>query len=224
MTQKEINVTKISFPEIVLQTRDAHKLRGYFGSVFKEHSTLLHNHFDDGSLRYSYPLIQYKVIQHTPTLVAVEEGANLLTQLFLKMKEIKISGEKYPVNSKNIENKKIVCGYSDELLDYHFQTLWMALNQNNFREYQKLNESEKPRMLKQILVGNILSLFKGLDIHLSSAERLMATVRIKEKQTRFKDQSMLAFEGGFTINAMLPPFLGLGKAVSRGFGTIENNK
>jgi hypothetical protein len=32
---------------------------------------------------------------------------------------------------------------------------------------------------------------------------------------------MIAFEGMFEINAMLPDWIGLGKQVSRGFGTIQ---
>ncbi len=58
----QIQTTTIRFPEIQLQARDAHKLRGYFGNLFKEHSPLLHNHFEDGSLRYKYSLVQYKII------------------------------------------------------------------------------------------------------------------------------------------------------------------
>ena len=58
----QITQTIIKFPEISLKTRDAHKLRGYFGNIFKEHSPLLHNHFEDGTNRYAYPLVQYKVI------------------------------------------------------------------------------------------------------------------------------------------------------------------
>ena len=58
----KITQTIIQFPDIRLQTRDAHKLRGYFGNLFKEQSPLLHNHFQDGSTRYAYPLVQYKVI------------------------------------------------------------------------------------------------------------------------------------------------------------------
>lgn len=58
----QIIQTIIKFPEINLQTRDAHKLRGYFGNVFKEHSPLLHNHFEDGKNRYAYPLKHKKGI------------------------------------------------------------------------------------------------------------------------------------------------------------------
>ena len=74
-----IQTVIIQFPEITLKTRDAHKLRGYFGNLFKEYSPLLHNHYETGELRYKYPLVQYKVLDKVPTLVAIKEGAQLLT-------------------------------------------------------------------------------------------------------------------------------------------------
>ena len=80
-----INQTLIRFPEIALATRDAHKLRGFFGDLFREHSPLLHNHFEDGSLRYAYPLVQYKVIDGVPMLVGFGEGSRLLIELFIKI-------------------------------------------------------------------------------------------------------------------------------------------
>ena len=80
-----IPLTLIRFPGIHLETRDAHKLRGYFGNLFKEHSPLLHNHFEDGQLRYKYPLVHYKVIQEVPMLVGLNEGAALLTELVLSL-------------------------------------------------------------------------------------------------------------------------------------------
>jgi len=86
--------TIIRFPEIKLRTRDAHKLRGYFGNLFKEKSELLHNHMGNGKLRYAYPQVQYKVIERTPYLVGVQEGAELLGELFLKIKELDIGGRK----------------------------------------------------------------------------------------------------------------------------------
>jgi len=86
-----IHQTIIRFPEINLETRDAHKLRGYFGSLFQEHSPLLHNHLETGENAYRYPLVQYKVIAGVPTLVGLNEGADLLIGLFLKIKESGVS-------------------------------------------------------------------------------------------------------------------------------------
>lgn len=216
----QINITKIAFPELQLQTRDAHKLRGYFGNLFKEYSPLLHNHYDTGEYRYSYPLVQYKVLQGVPTLIALEEGADLLSKLFLKIKELELDGQKYAINNKNIENVNKDTGYCDALHEYHFATLWMGLNQDNFRKYRNAGKKEQETMLSKILVGNVLSFFKSIGLRLSDNQRLMAKTELTEKETRFKDQKMIAFTGKFVINAKLPEGIGLGKGVSRGFGTI----
>lgn len=223
-TTQKLQICRIRFPEIKLQTRDAHKLRGYFGNLFKEHSPLLHNHYEGGGFRYKYPEIQYKVLDTIPTLVGIGEGAALLPQLFLKIKEIDLDGRRYEVNAKNIELTAEETGYSRNLEEYQFQTLWMALNQKNYPKYQKLdNEADKQEMLNAILVGHILSFFRNTGIELDANERLMAKVDLREKSTNFKEKKMVAFSGKFIVNAHLPDEIGLGKSVSRGFGTIKRN-
>lgn len=215
----QLHQTIIKFPEIELKTRDAHKLRGYFGNFFKEHSPLLHNHFEDGSLRYAYPLVQYKVIENTPYLVGLAEGAKLLIELFLKIKQIDLEGVHYPILSKNITNKIFELNNTNELFEYRFVTLWMALNENNYRKYIKNSQEEK--LLRTILTGNILSFYKGIGYW--TKQEILLKTRLEERKTKFKDQSMLAFSGSFVCNATLPDYIGLGKAVSRGFGTILLN-
>ena len=211
--------TIIRFPEINLKTRDAHKLRGFFGNLFQEYSPLLHNHYDDGKVRYAYPLVQYKVIDKVPLLTGFGEGSRLLIELFLKIKYLDIEKSRYEINSKNISN--VINDLSDfsRLYEYRFKTLWMALNQKNFVEYIKLkSDEEKATFLNKQLQNNILSFYKGVGYRVD--ERIMVKGHFKEKTTKFKDKSMLAFEGGFVSNAPLPDFAGLGKAVSRGFGTV----
>lgn len=222
MSIKTLHVTRIRFPDIQLQTRDAHKLRGYFGSLFKEHSPLLHNHYDSGQLRYRYPLIQYKVIDKVPMLIGIEEGAELLPQLFLKIQELDIDGKTYPVNAKNIETGKEEVGFTDELKEYQFKTLWMALNQKNHQKYIQLKtKEEKEKLLNRLIIGNILGFYSNIKLQLSPEERLFAKVDIQEKSTKFKGKEMLAFSGSFVVNALLPNAIGLGKSVARGFGTVE---
>lgn len=216
----QIQQTIIKFPDIHLHTRDAHKLRGYFGNLFKEKSPLLHNHFESGKNRYAYPLVQYKVIENIPQLVGLNEGAKLLIELFLKIKEIKIEDQIFPIYSKNISNSLLEIGLNDQLIEYRFETLWMALNQNNFSKYISLiNNQEKESFLTKILIGNILSFFKYMNF--SVAERIYVKLKFNEKETAFKNNRMIAFTGSFTTNVLLPDLIGLGKAVSRGFGTIK---
>ena len=221
-TTQNLQICRIKFPEIKLQTRDAHKLRGYFGNLFKQHSPILHNHYEDGRIRYKYPTIQYKVLQNTPTLIGINEGATLLPKLFLKINELDINGKKYDITSKNIAVQNEQAGYSEQLHEYTFTTLWMALNQANYPRYLALETTkEKEAMLNAVLVGHILSFFRNMDIELSASERLMVKTNLQEKSTKFKENKMMAFTGSFIVNAELPEEIGLGKAVSRGFGSIR---
>lgn len=221
-TTKTINITRIKFPEIQLKTRDAHKLRGYFGNLFKEHSPLLHNHYENGKFRYKYPLVQYKVVNKIPMLIGIEEGAELLPQLFLDIKEINIDNKSYKIDSKNIESQHIATGFSHSLKEYQFETLWMALNQKNYTKYHKLNDKkEKQDMINSILIGHVLNFFRNIELELQPSERLMAKTSVRDKTTQFKNQKMIAFNGSFIINAQLPNLIGLGKSVARGFGTIK---
>ncbi len=214
-----LHLTTIRFPEIALATRDAHKLRGYFGQLFRQHSPLLHNHYEDGSSRYAYPVVQYKVLDRVPTLVGINEGAGLLVKLFLKVQELDIEGRVYPVRQKNIESRQVTAGVNGDLYAYRFSTLWMALNQENYLRYQHYEDTARQEQLKSILRQNILSFYKGIGYWAS--EQILASVRVQQRETLFKNQTMLAFTGTFTTNAVLPEGIGLGKAVSRGFGTVQ---
>lgn len=215
----KLSQTIIRFPEIQLRTRDAHKLRGYFGNLFKEKSELLHNHMGNGKLRYDYPQVQYKVIDRTPMLVAVKDGAELLPELFLKIKELKIGQEVIPVHQKNIEAKQLEIGATEDLREFQFQTLWMSLNQKNHQRYENSDPEKQKKLLERILIGNFLSFFKGMDHFIE--EQIEVDAKFQEKQTRFKNNIMVAFEGSFKTNLVLPDFIGLGKSVARGFGTIK---
>lgn len=215
----QITQTTIHFPNIRLQARDAHKLRGYFGNLFQEHSPLLHNHYQDGTSRYAYPLVQYKVIEHVPVLLGLQEGANLLAALFLKIRGIDIEGEQIPVLAKNIQKKVYDLEVNKQLYNYSFKTYWMALNQDNHKKYILLEPTQKPWFLNHLLQNNILSFYKGVSFRTS--EQILVTSDLEERVSQFKNKPMIVFSGRFTTNAFLPELVGVGKSVSRGFGAVS---
>lgn len=221
----EIPITTITFPEIPLRVRDGHKLRGYFGSVFQEHSELLHNHFADGRSQYRYSLVQYKVLRRVPTLVGMGPAAELLVELFLKMKTLSIDGHTYSILSKNISHQLCPMGLDDELHNYRFDTLWLGLNQKNYSLYREASPQEQQSILKRTLTANILTFFDAAGLFLGPEQRLMVKLRVSEPiVTQLKNTKLLGFGGSFTTNALLPDRIGLGKSVSRGFGAINRTE
>ena len=122
-----LKITHLTFPDLRLAVRDAHKLRGYFGRVFQEYSPLLHNHLENGGVRYGYPLVQYKVIDGIPMLLGINEGATLLLDLFLRIKVIDINERSYALRTKNLECQEAEITYSEKLWRYRFATLFMPL-------------------------------------------------------------------------------------------------
>lgn len=217
----EIPLTTITFPEIALRVRDGHKLRGYFGNVFKEHSELLHNHFADGRAQYRYSLVQYKVLGRVPTLVGMGEAAGLLVELFLKMKTLDIDGHTYAIQSKHISHQQATIGLSDDLHSYRFETLWLGLNQKNYAEYRNASAEEQHAILKRTLTANILTLCEAAELNLTKDQKIMVKLNATNPTvTQLKNTKLLGFGGTFTTNALLPNHLGLGKSVSRGFGSV----
>ncbi len=218
-TKDSIHHLQLQFPEIKLPVRAAKDLRGYFGTMFQDHSTLLHNHFEDGNPIYRYPQVQYKVIKGIPTLIGLQDGARLLMKLFLQIQQLNIQGVIYPVLNKNINSWNTEIGVYNELYEYRFQALWMPLNKDNYQRYRAArNWEEKRGILTEVLTGNIISFFKGVSYTVRADIMLMPNV--EQHATHFKGRKMVAFKGGFTTNALLPNYIGLGKAVARGFGTI----
>lgn len=214
-----IHTTTIRFPELKLHPSAGHKLRGYFGNLFKERSPLLHNHLADGHTVYRYPLVQYKIIDQVPILLGLREGGHLLAELFLKMQEVKLDQQVYPLYAKNITTCQSPVGVAPHtLFEYSFKTLWMCLNDRNYARYMQASPTEQATLLQKIWIGNVLSFFKGVD-HQES-QQILARLHTNSQTTQFKNQTMLAFSGKVVSNVALPAYVGLGKSVARGYGAM----
>ena len=221
-TQTEITVATLILDSVKLPPTLIPKLRGYIGWKFKEFDKV-HNHdAETGKDIYRYPLYQFKLIEGKPAVICVTvEAAMPISEMFMEMTSIKIDGVDIPIHEKNLLISKTVAGYSEKPIAYRFGSPWIGLNQRNYAEYAKtVSLGEKRSVLNRALVGNILSLAKGLGVWLNKNETIRADTALSEKPVKLKDNAMMGFTGEFEVNFHIPEYLGIGKSVSRGFGTV----
>ncbi len=218
-TELDITEYRLRF-ERPLVPGEATHLRGFFGSAFAEEQ-LLHHHRMDGSLVYDYPRVQFKVLDRTAYLIGLAAGADLVTRLWGEVDQARIGEETMPVLEAGLVRRWETLGETTHSIAYHFQTPWMGLNQENHRQYRAIaSQDERRALVERILVGNCLSLAKAFG-HRVTARLTADARRLRPRPTRLKGIEMLAFLGTFRVNFHLPDHIGIGKSVSRGFGTVE---
>ena len=194
------------------------KLVGY------EHISF-HNHLSDSKVTYAYPLVQYKIKNGKASFSFIANGVEDARTFFLQNNwEIEISGRKIKLEIDTFQLRNGVFDIGDALKLYRVKQ-WMPLNQENFKRYVLLKTvDEKINMLEGILIGNILSMGKSLEWHITDKIQLKIVEVFDEKKVTFKKNSVMTFDVLIQSNVILPNNIGLGKGVSHGFGIIEKTK
>lgn len=196
----------------------AEKLRGYIGNKFPEH-LVLHHHLEGTQYLYTYPLVQYKVIEGIPSILGIEEGADVLNDISGEMEELSLGKSHYHLEQITT-HQKIYEIKPRKQAQYKFITPWIGLNSENYQMYNKMHDwSEKKLFLNKKIVGNILSMCKGLGIIVN--RKLYVHSRLDPQIISFKGLKLMGFTGEFRVNFQIPDFFGLGKGVSQGSGTLK---
>ena len=214
---------KIDTTLLILKTnkkvkQEPSKFRGYIGREFEKYP-ILHNHYGEGKFLYSYPLVQYQIIDGQASILGIEEGAEILKEIYPKITELKLGDSYYKVEDHLLFDKEYDVNATNEEIQYKFVNPWLALNTENFQKYNQIKDwKERKIMLNKILVGNILSMSKGLGIIVN--KRIHVKSNLERCPTEYKAVNMLGFTGEFKVNFKIPDFFGFGKGVSQGFGTV----
>jgi hypothetical protein len=200
-----------------VKTKD---LRGAVCNLYPE-ERLLHQHCEDRKVDYHHPLVQYKIINGECLLVGSKDGAELLANLELATKTLCLGHENYNILTTELEFHHISIKTTETVQSYSFLTPWLALNEKNYEKYQRLGSwGRKKELLEKILIGNIISMSKSLGYTVPAP--IEANIQnLKEVPAFLKGTPMLGFLGTFSVNFEIPDYWGIGKSVSRGFGTIK---
>ena len=200
------------------------KLRGFFARRFDSY-LLLHHHLENNKLLYQYPRIQYKEIESKKMILGLAEGVDVLQNIYNQCDYIELGSSRYRIYEKEILIKEELFNITKEIhntLTYRFVTPWFALNEENYKRYKDYSYKERSIQLKSILIQNVLSMAKTFNYFVN--EKIFVNIDLKETKIEFKGKPIIGFLGNFGINFYLPDLIGLGKSVSRGFGTIKQLK
>lgn len=204
-----------------VQSRDVPKIRGYLAGRFPQYLEL-HNHLGKDKFNYGYPVIQYKSIGGVPNIIAINDASKILIDIFYDVKEIDMKDKVMSILEKGYVLKTMELGAAEGLIEYEFLTPWIALNQENYGKYARSGEDERVEILKKVLTGNLLSMAKGLECWVDKP--LEVLIKLKPVEVNYKDRKMVGFKGRFMTNFVIPDYLGVGKSVARGFGTVVRVK
>lgn len=198
--------------------------RGAVLSSMNDADTLFHNHHGD-MLRYGYPLIQYKMVDGRAALFCLDAGVEAVGQYLVGASYRLMMGRRVVnVRIDRVESWLPTYQLTDAVCSYRLRS-WLPFNETNYETYLAVHSVvERTMFLERILTGNILSMLKGVGVHLDEHLHVSIT-HISEPYTRhYKQVALMAFDVSFECNLELPPYVGVGRHVSVGFGTLAPQK
>jgi hypothetical protein len=213
-------ILKLKFDRSLDRKVKTKDLRGAVSNLYPE-ERLLHQHREDGKVDYHNPLVQYKIINGECLIVGFKDGGELLANLELVTKTLFLGCENYTILTTDLEFHHISIKITETVQFYSFLTPWLALNEKNYEKYQRLGAwGKRKELLEKVLIGNIISMSKSLGYTVPAP--IEANIHnLNEVKTSLKGTPMLGFLGNFSVNFEIPDYWGIGKSVSRGFGTVK---
>lgn len=195
--------------------------RGAVIASLEKKDILFHNH-DEDKFRYAYPLIQYKRIHKKAAVMGVDKGIEVISQL------LSVRDFNFQIGNEQVEMRvEAVNAYNNEIMltenaDCHYRLRsWLPLNSENYKQYQDSESMvERIQILERVLVGNILSFLKGVDIYLEEQISLHITDITGQRTVTYKNVKLMAFDIEFKTNIQLPQYIGIGKNASVGCGLL----
>ncbi|MBN2662003.1 MAG: hypothetical protein JXR68_00010 [Bacteroidales bacterium] len=218
---KKIRILEINFsPEI--RGNQISAFRGSVADKVGDNSVLFHNHTQEGFI-HNYPYIQYKRIQKRASIICVEQGVDEIYKLFNQPNwNLNLNGEEFEMKIEKLNVNSFNLNVWDKFFSYRIFN-WMALNQENHKKFRSTDSlTERVQILENILAANILSFAKGVDWILEEDKKIEIKITniLGEKLSKYKNLPHVTFDVEFKTNVFIPQHIGLGKAVSHGYGVV----
>lgn len=197
------------------------ELRGAVIKATGAQSLFFHNH-EGEKLRYAYPLVQYKRIGGKAAIVFVGDGVEAAADYFKSNTvEAMLGARPVRLELEHADAHVTTVNTWDDSFHYSIRKC-LPLNQCNYAAYTHTDSlTERYAIIERAMTGNILSMAKGVGLHIDGRISLTLTASHNHRKYEYKGVNMLGFDLEFDTNVSLPDYIGLGKGASRGFGTIK---
>ena len=223
-SQKALKVLVVRFANEIAQYEIPLFRGAVIDAVGQENGLLFHNHVGEG-FRYAYPMIQYKRIGGKAAIVCVGDGVDEIGKFFSACNfEIMIGERRVHLEVERMTPVKMRVQVWNGDFEYRLRG-WLPLNHANYELYKTMDGViERTRLLERVLVGNILSMCKGVGIEVDKEIVCKITQVGEMRLATFKGVKTNCVDIEFHSNMSLPDFIGIGKGSSLGFGIVTRKK
>lgn len=182
---------------------------------------LLHNKTEDGESVNRYPLVQYRVRGGQASAWAVGPGCDHLRQwLFQSQGQLKMGGRTHAFRVVDWKDDRFELGMLPaEKPQWYYLNRWLPLHKEKYMDWLHAPHlTARVGLMENQLVSHILAFARDLDWWLP--ERLHVNLQqiVHTRKVKFHDNNFVGFDVVFSANVALPPGIGLGHAVSHGYG------
>lgn len=198
-------------------------VRQYFADNYPH--PLFHNHYPEGKSIYRSKgaPFQFKVINNEVFILVLNEGVDFAKSFQWP------DGIKMPLGYTGLFVELELCSKTPKQTSFkqmEFQCYrnispYIALNQDKYKSFLTLSECERRKAVEKGLVDHILTSAKWCEITVS--HKIQATlIQMKAgNPIKIKDELYFTpFDVMFECNTEIPDYMGIGKFVSRGYGTV----
>jgi hypothetical protein len=186
-----------------------------------------HNHNNEtGGFHMRYPLIQYhserRGEQMQPVLLCMQQGVEEAHHFFSQADwNVRLGSRELPLRIAHLNMQEHQLRATAVPCRYRIHH-WKPFNPDNYQQYNQLTGlAEQYQLLEGLLVSHILAFASGVGWQVSDHISLKITDVLKRDWMEYKGIKVLGFTLDFETNVMLPPGIGLGKAVSMGYGVVR---
>lgn len=199
-------------------------IRKYFVNTYPH--PVFHNHYPNGKSIYRSrgAPFQFKTINNEIFILALNEGVDF-ARSFQWPKNITITlGRKkeqveFELSSEMI--KQASFRLLSDMQCYRNISPYIALNQDKYKTYQSLSNDEKRKYIEKGLTDHILTTAKWCGITVNHWIQAILIQKRTRNPIRIKDDLFfIPFDVMFECNTDIPDYIGIGKFVSRGYGTV----